>query len=209
MTNVAKKPTGSVKTEVIVGQAASSLQKANMSIKEALSKLDTFDEEIEKRTAKLADLDFQLFEKQQSYDNTLKQGKIDLELAIKENKENVVNSILREMGQTAIANSELAGLKSEIEKLNTEMNNKISQAVGAAISSMKKDHENEKALTASKNEQEKANLIAQIEQAHFKIDFLTKQNEGLTQMIESERAASIERAKASQPVIQQTAPSGR
>lgn len=49
MANVAKKPTGSVKTEVIVGQAASSLQKANMSIKEALSKLDTFDEEIEKK----------------------------------------------------------------------------------------------------------------------------------------------------------------
>ena len=194
----APKKVGTTGTEVIIGQAAGALKKvvgditaAAALVSDALvEKAEHLSAQIANREAKIIDLDVEYTEKKRAADVTL-------DLAIQANADAKATEIITKQGKIAVASTEFEGLKNDLKSLKDKFDSEVKKAESAAFAS--KEKENKAALETQKLtfDATKAQMVAELSQKDNQISFLKEQIEFLKENIDSERTASVERAKAS------------
>lgn len=195
-TAAAKK--GNKTTELVVGAAASRIEnavKALLSVSPEIGKLTVIAQE---STLKVADLEDKIGGLKQDYENKSAQAKIELQQAYDSNREAFAQKWLAEKGLISIARLDLASLEGDLADATQKVDEKVAKAVGAATSSMKKDHE--QALAISKLEMEKlqASNAAEIVQLKNQNTFLVDQVNHWKTMLETQQKNETERAKYGQ-----------
>lgn len=121
-----------------------------------------------------------------------RQAEVDLAIRIKENKEKAVVGLLSEVGKVAITAEQLA----EHESLKKEFNTKLQAGIGAAVTSVTKDHANEQKQQELSFQVTAAADKSQIESLQRINATLQQQIATLTAQIDKDREARIQEAQA-------------
>lgn len=121
-----------------------------------------------------------------------RQAEVDLAIRIKENKEKAVVGLLSEVGKVAITAEQLA----EHESLKKEFNTKLQAGIGAAVTSVTKDHANEQKQQELSFQVTAAADKSQIESLQRINSTLQQQIATLTAQIDKDREARIQEAQA-------------
>lgn len=122
--------------------------------KEVLTKLDL---DIEAKRLSLEDL-------KKDIENNIKNGKIDIDVALKEYKREGAIAMLKEMNETVISTKELDSLKKELNELRTHFDDLVAKAkkeeaerrekaISAAVKNMDLTHKAENAQVLALSEQ--------------------------------------------------------
>lgn len=187
----------SVSSEIVFGQAAQQITKAvtelnnaTSTVSQLVSQIDELSLQISNKEAQIADLEVQYTEK-------ARQAEVDFNLNIKANQEKVVNEILRSNGMVSISSSELNSLREELAATKSGAEAEIKKQVAAVTNALKAQFENDLRFIQSENKAVAAENASKIGTLTEKNSFLEQQVTKLYSQLDAERAASIERAKAS------------
>lgn len=195
---MAVKPTRktSVTTEVVLGQAAQNIVKAIAELKiatDSVSKLSTLGESltllVSNKESAIEALDIEFDEKSRRLG-------VELDLSFRANTEHVVDEFLKTTGCVSISQTELSLLKKELADIKISADSMTKTQIGLVTTSLKSQHENEIRFLQSENKAVAAENTAKIEVLADKNKFLEEQVTKLYKQLDSEREASIERAKA-------------
>lgn len=188
---------GNASSELVIGTAANAMKKAHDELKKAVDIVGGLGEKAENFQALIAQKEDRIKEIDVEYAEKKRAASVNLDLEIKADEDAAVKRILAENNQAAVDNAELAELRSRANRSDEAMRSEINKAVGAATSSMKKDHENAIALKDAQFAADKAQDKATIESLNKQVVYLEQQCRSWENALNQERAAGIERAKAS------------
>lgn len=193
--NQKRKATAS--TEVVLGQAAQKIAKAVAELNSAVETVNKLNAQSEDLTLLVANKEEEIENLTTTYAEKSRQAKVDFELKMRENAEAVVNATLAANGKVAIDEAELAALRKELAdtKANADANTK--KEVAIVTSTLKAQFENDLRFIQSENKAVAAENASKIGTLTEKNKFLEDQVTKLYEQLDSERAAGIERAKAS------------
>jgi hypothetical protein len=189
--------TASVTTEVVLGQAAQNLKKAVAELGTAFENVKILETKGEELTLLVSNKEDEIAALETKFAEIERQMTIDLELKMKSNAESTVNENLRARGMTTIPVTELNALRTELQQVKDNMEKTINAEVGKAKGMAESRFEQEKRLLESEHKGAQAENSAKIVALEEKVKFLTEQSVGWEKQLNSERAASVERAKAS------------
>lgn len=188
---------GNKTTETIIGTAATKLAQATKSILEAVTAADGINKLIEEGTLKVVNLESQIEELKITLAQEKKNSAIDLELAFKAKEDEMVNKYLESRKMAIIESSVLAKTISEHNSLKSEFDQKVFVEVAKSNAILRKDHENSLQILNLQHQNKEAANNAEITQLKAQNAFLTEQVNSWKAALEAERAASVERSKAS------------
>ena len=191
------KKKGTQATEVIIGSAALNIRKSLTALSDAVKTVESLGDKAEEMQGLIAQREDRIKELDVMFAETKRQKTVELDLKVKEDEQKVVNDVLAKNNLVAIPQAELDNIKANLTKATSEMNSEIQKAVGAATSSLKKDHESAVALTAAENKAKEAANTAMLATTESKLKFLEEQVEMWKSALDAERQAGVERAKAS------------
>ena len=186
----------SVTTELVMGKAAVSLQKAvsdAMKVAETLTELSGASEDlaltISNQENRVEELNTIFAEKE-------RQLQLDLDLKMRANAEEVVAKHLAAKGHRAVPNDEFIQRERTISEAATVLENTVRTEVGKAEGMAKSKFEGERRLMESEYKAKEAGNVAEIDNLKKENVFLTGQVQSWKNQLDEERKASIERAKA-------------
>jgi len=146
-------------------------------------------EKVELKQTELANLDIDFKEKE-------RQMKLDLQMRAKETAEQLVREILSAQGKTSIENTELTKMRNELETLKADFDKNVKSEVHKAVSIISERHESQLNTKELKFEAESATIKAQLATANDKVESLSGQISEYKDIIDKERQARIEEARA-------------
>ena len=210
---MAVKPTTrktSTTAELVVGAAAQNIVKAIAELKSAADGVSKLAETSEALTLQLANKEAEIANLVIAKDDTIKaldvtyaekerQLKVDLELSFKSNTKSVVDNYLASVRETSISTAELKTLRDSLAEATASSDKAISTAVATAVNAVKAQYESELKLIHAENKAVTASITAKLASLESENTSLSTQNDKLYNQIDLERAAGIERAKASSP----------
>lgn len=183
-------------TEVIVGQSAQHLTKAVAELNQAVSLVGGLESksaelslQVANKTAEIEGLDAEYTEK-------LRQKDVEFGLQFKENSTKVVTEFLSANGDVAISRHDLAALKNELETVKSNSQKEADKAVAIVSSKLKSEHESAMKLAEAEHKSSSIESNSKNSSLAEKNTFLEAQVAKLYEQLDSERNASIERAKA-------------
>lgn len=188
---------GTAATEVVIGSAAGKLGKAINSIKEVAAEVNGLAAIAEEQQGIIAQREERIKDLDVEYAEARRQKSVELELTIREDEKTAVETILSKQNKVAVPADEYAMLKSDMEKVKAEAENETSSAVAIERNSLTREHNNAVALLKAGFEKDQATTQAQLSNAQSQITFLTEQVALWKSAVDAERAAGVERAKAS------------
>lgn len=199
MSTTTQKPAakGNRTTEIIIGSAAAKLETAVKAMNTAVVEVGKLEEKAQAHTLKVTDLEDKIGSLEQDLKNKTAQNKIELQQAYDADQKAFADKYLQSQGMTAIGTDELEELKADLEEATDKMSENVNKAVGAATSALKKEHDAADALAKMTFEKKEAENTAKITQLEAQVKFLTEQVGYWKKALEDERAAGVERAKAS------------
>jgi hypothetical protein len=187
----------SVTSEVVMGRASQSINKAVVSLKEAFQHADSLEERFEDLSLKvankeeeLASIDLKIAEKE-------RQSNVDLELKLRSNAERTVNDFLIQQGKIAVKQETYDELLDELTQLKSDMVTQIKAEVGKAEGIASSRYTNELKLKEAEFKAKEAGNAAEIESLKKEVIFLNAQLLKWEKALDEERKASVERSKAS------------
>lgn len=187
---------GNAATEMIIGSAVSDLKKVIAAADAATSKMQDLADEAEKQQGIIAQREDQIKELDVTFAETKRQKEVQMALALKENERKTVDEILAKQDLTAVDKKDYAKFQSDLATIKTEAEAEASKAAFAATGSLKKQHENDLALSKANFEKDQAITTAQLANAKSQIEFLEGQVKLWKESVDAERAAGVERSKA-------------
>jgi hypothetical protein len=198
MSKLATKKGTSVSTELTMGQAGVAVKKALSEITVAIEKLQSLEEKSDSLSLQIANKEAQIDELSIAYQEKQRQAELDLSLRMKEQTQTVVREYLTASQQTAISTTELAQLRKDYETLKMDFTKEVSAQVSKAEGIAKNSYNQELKLKEAEFLAKEASNNAEIKNLQKEAAFLKEQVEMWKQQLDSEREASISRAKASQ-----------
>jgi hypothetical protein len=186
----------SVTTELVMGKAAASLQKAvsdAMKVAEDLSKLSGASEDL---ALTISNQENRIEELATIFTEKERQLQLDLDLKMRANAEDVVAKHLAAKNHRAVPNDEYARMEKDINEAETVLETTIKAEIGKAEGMAKSRFEGERRLMEAEYNAKEASNKAEIENLKKENTFLTGQVESWKRQLDEERKASIERAKA-------------
>lgn len=193
---MAKKPTGTPKTETIIGTAATKLSSAVKSAKEALESVTGLEAVITENTLKVTDLENKIASLNTEYDQRNAKLAFDMDLQYKTNQKEFANQYLQEQGLIAVPVETFEKTKNELENLKKDFDSKVSAEVGKANAIKDSQMKSEKALMESEYKAKEATNLARIENLEAQLSFANEQVTMWQTALNEERKAGVERAKA-------------
>lgn len=187
----------SVSSEIVFGQAAQQITKAVAELNNATSTVSQLVSQIDELSLQISNKEAQIAELEVQYAEKARQAEVDFNLNIKANQEKVVNDILRSNGMVSISSTELNSLREELAATKSGAEAEIKKQVAAASNALKAQFENDLRFIQSENKAVAAENASKIGTLTEKNSFLEQQVTKLYSQLDAERAASIERAKAS------------
>lgn len=193
----AAKSTKSAQTATTFDQAAASLVKASKEFQSATAALESLVSASELLGYEIAEREAKVQELDGVYATKSRQAEIDFNLSLQETKDKTVTEYLKSVGKEAVESVAYKALQTDLAKSISERDAEIKKAVAIENSRLTRDFTSEKALLQSQFETSTVKQVAQIESLQKENASLTAQVTQLFKQIDAERAAGIERAKAS------------
>lgn len=187
---------GTKSTEVIVGAAATALNRAVSSLADANSVAAKLEQVITEGVLKASNLEDQINDLQTTYKQKKAEMEFQLDLDFKTNREAFAKAFLAERDLAAIPNKELGGLKEELEVIKKDFSTKVAQEVGKVKGQLESDFKAQNQITSLTFQAKEAENVAKLNQKDEQIKSLTDQVTNWKDALSAERQAGIERAKA-------------
>ena len=187
----------SVTTELVLGQAAQSITKAIAELNAATESVNALSSKGEELTLLVSNKEQAIDELEVKYAEQERQLQVDLELKMRSKAEDVVTSYLDLTDKVAIPEAEWEALKADLTKTKADFETQTKKEVAVAVNSVKSTYEHSIALLSSEYKAKEAENLSRIGVLGEKNTFLEAQVTKMYQQMDAERAASIERAKAS------------
>lgn len=184
-------------TEVVLGQAAQKIAKAVAELNSAVETVNQLNVQSEDLTLLVANKEEEIENLSVAYVEKSRQAKVDFELKMRENAEAVVNATLSANGKVAIDSEELEGLRRELAETKANADAETKKQVAIVSSTLKNQFDNDVRFLQSENKAIAAENASKIGTLSEKNKFLEDQVTKLYAQLDAERAAGIERAKAS------------
>lgn len=184
-------------TDAVISSAAAALVKATANLQEAFKSLDGLNETAETLTRDIAAKKAEVAGLDEQYQIKARQAEVDFNLKLQETKDKTVTEYLKSVGKEAVESAAYKALQTDLAKSISERDAEIKKAVAIENSRLTRDFTSEKALLQSQFETSTVKQVAQIESLQKENASLTAQVTQLFKQIDAERAAGIERAKAS------------
>ena len=198
-----KKPTGTRTTEIIIGQSATNLQRGLESLRKLSSDLEEFDTHIEQKTLKVADLEDRIEKLTSEFNEKRRSSEVTFQNDMKQFEMQTVSQVLEIQNKVAISNEEYQSYKT----LQVDFDKKVNEAVNSRVQSLSLEHKNQLELLKANNERDNAQKDAQLTVLKDKIDMLQRQISSYENMIDENRKAETERAKATTNYFPMSTPS--
>lgn len=192
-----KKVVASKSSEIILGTAAARMVKAVDELKGVITSIADLTEKSEDLQSVIADREQKIDDLEVQFKEKERAAKVEFDVMLKEHQLNGASTTAAKFNKILIDKTEYNNLVKELEDIKTDMQAKISREVGVRIASAESNHKNEMNLAKAQNEATNAKVLAQLETANQTIKSLESQVLMWKTQLESERTASIERAKAS------------
>ena len=183
-------------TEVVIGQAAQQINKAVAELKNAFTQVEGLESKLETLSLQVTGKEERIAELDAHFAEQLRQKEVELELQFKQNQELVVNKHLLDSGKTAILKTEYNQLIKELEVAKKDNQEVVSEAVSAERVKLVNEHSAAIKLIEAEHKSTTIENTAKISSLEEKNTFLQGQVYKLYEQLDSERSASIERAKA-------------
>ena len=187
-------PTGNV--EVIIGNAANNLKNAATAAQKVFEQLDKaaeqaakVTEDVELKTAELDKLTVEYAEKE-------RQALLDLDMKVKENKKEIVDTILAESNQQAVDKDEYHALFSSNQAYKLDFDKQVKAEMTKLTSILTSEFKGKEDLAKAKFDAETAGLKADLNSAKQQADFYKSQITFLETQLTADRNARVEEAKA-------------
>ena len=187
----------SVTTELVLGQAAQNITRAITELNTAIESVNTLSSKAEELTLIVSNKEQSIEELEITYQERDRQLEVDLELRFKANVEGLVTEYLNETEKVSISRTELNDLRNELTATKAGIDTQVKKEVAIATNSLKSHYENSILLANSEHARKEAENLSKIGTLEEKNKFLEGQVTKMYQQMDAERAASIERAKAS------------
>jgi cell division protein FtsB len=189
--------TKSDNTDAVISSAAAALVKATANIQEAFKSVDSLTETAENLTRDIAGKKAEIESLTETYQTKYRQSEVDFNLKLAEKKDVTVNEYLKSVGKEAVESAAYKALQTNLATAISERDTEVKRAVAIENSRLTRDFNSEKALLESQFQTSTVKQVAQIESLQKENASLTAQVAQLFKQIDAERAAGIERAKAS------------
>lgn len=187
-------PTGNV--EVIIGNAANNLKNAATAAQKVFEQLDKaveqagkVTEDVELKTAELDKLTVEYAEKE-------RQALLDLDMKVKENKKELVTTVLAETNQIAVDSDEYHALQNSNQAYKLDFDKQVKAEMAKLTSVLTSEFKGKEDLATAKFEATTAWLKADLESAVKQADFYKGQITFLETQLTADRNARVEEAKA-------------
>lgn len=184
------------KAELVIGAGAKALSKAVneakkvlLSIESATQISEALTDEIATKQSELEILDVQYTEKE-------RQLKVNLDLAIQEQKGDAIFKYLGEAGQEPVNSAEYAKLKGDLNSLKTDFDTAVGKETAVIRNQEASKYNSQKALDAAEAKATNAGLTARLDAATEKITFYEDEVQNLRDQLSSERDARVKEAQA-------------
>jgi aspartate carbamoyltransferase regulatory subunit len=184
-------------TEQVIGAAAASFNKAATNLQDAIKSIAGLVENSENLSREIAAKQSDIAQLNSDYTVKSRQAEIDFNLSLQETKDKTVTEYLKSVGKEAVESAAYKALQTDLAKSISERDTEVKKAVAIENSRLTKEHAAEIALFESQHQTATVKQTAQIEALQKENANLTAQVAQLFKQIDSERAAGIERAKAS------------
>jgi hypothetical protein len=133
----------------------------------------------------------------QDLENKTAQNKIDLQQAYDADKKAFVDNWLKENNVVVVDDATYKNLQNELASMEVKMESTVRTEVGKAVGIEKANSANALKIAQLEAEKKEASNVAEISQLKAQIMFLEKTSKSWEDALTAERAAGIERAKAS------------
>jgi len=187
-------PTGNV--EMIIGNAANNLKAATLAASKVFEQLDKaaeqaakVTEDVELKTAELDKLTVEYAEKE-------RQALLDLDMSVKENKKQVVDTVLGESGQVAVDSSDYHALQAANQAYKLDFDKQVKAEMTKLTSVLTSEFKGKEDLAQAKFDAITAGLKADLSSAIQQADFYKGQITFLETQLTADRNARVEEAKA-------------
>lgn len=203
MTFVKKQPaTTPAGVEQVIGAAAADLKRgldAFAAVSAGIAGLgqqaDAFVIQVNNRRAELEGLEVSFTEKE-------RQLTVQMGLNLKEKGLTACTEMLQQLNKTIISTDELGTLRTNYQSLQASFKDDLQKAIGAASNVLTEQHKNAIALKDAQQRQEQAENTATIKAQTQQITSLEAQVKMLTEQLNEERKAGVQRAQANvAPVV--------
>lgn len=185
-------------SEVVLGQSVAELKKVTVAIAGAVSQIDGLAEKAEGLQLEIASKEDRIKALDVEYVEIERQKKVDLEITLRASREAAAIKILEEQGKIAVFATDYDALKQKLEDMESDFDETVKKQVSAAVGAATGNFNNEKKILEAQYSAKEAGNLASIESLTRQVTSQAAEIERLYKAIESERQASIERAKAAQ-----------
>lgn len=186
----------SATSEASVVNATNKLKKAIEEVKSASDVLTELGSNVEELQATIAVKEDRIIALDVEFEEKKRKSQVELDLAVKANKEQLATQILTEQGKEAIEKADLAKLKNAFGTLQKDFDTKVATEVTKSNTALQLLHEQKIALLNAEFKTTEANNLAKLTSQSDQIKYLTEANVKLEKTIDAERLARIEIAKA-------------
>jgi predicted RNase H-like nuclease (RuvC/YqgF family) len=195
----ATKPTKktSASSEIVFGQAAQQINKAVTELSNATNTINQLVSQTEELSLQISNKEAQIAELEVQYTEKARQAEVDFNLNMKANQDRVVADVLRSNGMESISSAELKALRQELETVKANTESEVKKQVAIVTSTLTSKFDNDVRFLQAENKAVAAENASKIGTLAEKNKFLEEQVTKLYTQLDAERAAGIERAKAS------------
>lgn len=187
----------SASSEIVFGQAAQQINKAVTELGNATSTINTLVSQVEELSLQISNKEAQIAELEVQYTEKARQSEVEFNLNLKANQDRVVNEVLRNNGMESISSAELKALRQELETVKANTDAEVKKQVAIVTNTLTSKFENDVRFLQAENKAVAAENASKIGTLAEKNKFLEEQVTKLYTQLDAERAAGIERAKAS------------
>lgn len=189
--------TASVSSEIVLGSGIVELKKVLASMDNAHAKFSGLIETAEKLQIEIAAKEDKLKQLDVEQEEKIRANAVLFDLQVKADQNRVVEEVLTAQNKMAVLKVVFESLTQNLESYKTDFADKVKHDVDAASRGIAANFENKSKLLEAEYKAKEAGNLAEIAQLNKQVTFLTTELERWKKALDDERAASVERAKAS------------
>ena len=190
-----------VQPEAVINEATKNLTKVHNSLMKGVELLEVLVEDSDELTNEINRKKIELGTIETQMSEDLRKAKAELQINILENEAGVLENLLEKNSLAKISVKDFNELVKAFEDSKEESEIKLKEIESKVTEKLEAKHELKVKELVASNSVENATLKAEVVSLKHKVESLTEANIGLRDMINEERKARVEVAKASKPTM--------
>lgn len=188
---------GNKTTEIVIGAGAAKLATAVTALATVVEVINQLPLKVQENVLLVSDLEDKIGGLKQQLENETAQNKISLQQAFDADKQTFVDRWLNANSMTPVAIAEFQKMQNTIDNAEETLENTVKSEVAKAVGFEKSNSANALKIMQLEHEKKESSNQAEITQLKQQNKFLEEQMGYWKKALEDERAAGIERSKAS------------